>query len=62
MYSRVSIVKPLFKCRMIKKVECEGVAVVSDEVTLETITVLLVVNVDLFGILPLEPNRLLFCI
>ena len=43
------------------KVECEVVSVVSDSVTLENITLLLVGNVELVGMLPLEPHCLLIC-
>ena len=61
MERRVSLIKPLLRRRLIKKVECEGLAVVSDAVTLETITLLLVGNVELVIILPLEPHFLLVC-
>ena len=53
---RVSLVKTLLSQRLILKVECEGVAVVSDAVTLENITLLLVGNAEIFGMLPLEPH------
>ena len=44
MYRRVSLVNPLIRHRLITKLECEGVAVVINAVTLETITLLLVGN------------------
>ena len=56
---RLSLVKPFLSRRIITKVECGGVAVVRDAVTLETITILLVGNVELVSILPLEPHCLL---
>ena len=58
---RVSLFNPLLRCRRITKVECEGVAVVSNAVTLETITLLLVGNADLVSMLTLEPHCLLVC-
>ena len=61
MERRVSLVKPFLRRRLIKKLECEGVAVVSDAVTLENITLLLVGNEDIIGMLPLEPHCLLIC-
>ena len=61
MESRVSLSKPLLRRRLITKVECEGVAVASNPVTLETITLLLVGNVELVSMLPLEPHCLLVC-
>ena len=51
----LSLVNPLLRRRMITKVECEGVAIVNDAVALETITLLLVGNAELVGMLPLEP-------
>ena len=62
MEMRVSLVKPLIRHRLITKVECEGVIVVSDAVTLENTTLLLVGNVELVSMLPLEPHCLLVCI
>ena len=59
MERRVSLVKPFLRRRLITKLECEGVAVVSDAVTLETITLLLVDNAELVSMLPLEPHCLL---
>ena len=61
MERRVSLVNPLFRRRLITKVECEVVAVVRYAVTLETTTLLLVGNAELVGILPLEPHCLLVC-
>ena len=61
MESILSLFKPLLRRRMVTKIECEGVAVVSDAVTLETINLLLVGNVELFSMLPLEPHCLLVC-
>ena len=58
---RVSLFKSLIKCRRITNVKCEGAAVVSNAVTLETITLLLVGNADLVSMLPLEPHCLLVC-
>ena len=43
------------------KVECEVVSVVSYAFTLETTTLLFVVNVELVSMLTLEPNCLLVC-
>ena len=57
----VSIFKPLIRLRLITKVECEGVAVISDAVTLETINLLLVGNSELVGMMSLEPHFLLVC-
>ena len=61
MERRVSLFKPFLRRMLITKVECEGVAVVSDAVTLETITLPLVGNAELFGMLPLEPHFSLVC-
>ena len=59
MERRLPLVKLLLRRRLITKVEYEGVAVVSDAVTLETNTLLLVGNVEIFSMLPLEPHCLL---
>ena len=61
MERRLSLVKPLLRRRLITKVEFEGVAVVSDAVTLETITLLLVGNAELVRMLPLEPHFWIVC-
>ena len=57
MERRVSLVKPLLRLRLITKLECKGVAVVNDAVTLETITLLLVGNAELVIMLTLEPHK-----
>ena len=62
MERRVSLVNPLLRRRLITKLECECVAVFSDAITLETITLLLVGNAELVIILPLEPHCVLVCI
>ena len=56
---RLPLVKLLLRRRLITKVEYEGVAVVSDAVTLETITLLLVGSAELVSMLTLEPHCLL---
>ena len=61
MERRLSLVKPLLRRRLITNVECEVVSVVSDAFTLETTTLLFVVNVELVSMLTLEPNCLLVC-
>ena len=61
MERRVSLVKTLLRRRLITKLLCEGVAVVIDSVTLDTINLLLVGNVELVSMLPLESHCLLVC-
>ena len=61
MERRVSLNKPLLRRRLITKVEFEGLAVVSDAVTLENITLIIVDNAELVRMLSLEPHCFLVC-
>ena len=56
---RVTLGKPLFRCWLVTEVKREGVAIVSNVVTLKPITLLLVGYAELVGILTLESHCLL---